>query len=45
MCFNVDKMNSVIIIANTCLIGHVQDNVQDALHIFTDLNLSLGPWG
>lgn len=36
-CIKVDRKNSVIIIVNTYFVGHMQDDVLNALHIFTHL--------
>lgn len=37
MCFNVNRKDSVIIIANLYHFDHMQDNVLNVLHIFIHL--------
>lgn len=45
MCFTVVRKNSVIIIVNTYLVDHMQDNILNALHIFTHSILLIHLWG
>lgn len=45
MCFNANRKNSVIIIANIHHFGHMQDNVLNVLHIFIHLIFLISLWG